>query len=432
MYNVYVETYGCSANQNNSELMTGILARRGLNIVSNEKLADIIIVNTCIVKGPTINKIFARIKELAKGDKKLIIAGCMASIPEQVKKIKKIAKASFLGSHNIKDIARAVKDIMEGKNIQLTDIKDEIKLCIPKIRKGKIIGITQILEGCPGECSYCITRFAKGRLFSYPEQEILKNIQADLDAGCKEIWLTSQDNSAYGVDGKKTNLAELLRNILKIKRKFMIRLGMMNPNHVIPILDELIECYKDKRVYKFLHIPLQSGSDSVLKDMNRKYKAKDFLKIVEEFRKNFPEMSLATDIICGYPTETAEDFEKSLEIARKIQPDIVNISRYWPMKGTKASKLEQLNQKEIIKRTSELMNLFDNLAFEKNKKIVNKEYECLVDKKGFDNTWLCRNENYKLIAIKSSKKLLGEKIKVKITKAMPHYILGEYLLDIKK
>jgi MiaB-like tRNA modifying enzyme len=436
MYNAYVETYGCSANHNNSEIIKGLLARAGFNIVINEENADIIIVNTCIVKGPTINKIFERVRGLISEKKKLIIAGCMADVHSQIRNIKNIKKdskplVSFAGSHHIKEIARVAGNLLQGKEAELSAQKNEVKLCMPKIRQNEVTGITQILEGCLGNCNYCITRFAKGSLFSYPKEEIIRNIKEDLSSGCREIWLTSQDNAAYGLDAENgkngETLIDLLKDILALKGRFFIRLGMMNPNHVVPILKDLIKCYKDDKMYKFLHLPLQSGSNKVLGEMDRKYNADDFLKIVERFRMHFPDLTLSTDIICGYPTETAEDFEKSLEIARKIQPDIVNISRYWPMPGTSASKLKQLAQEEIIRRTTELMKLFDNLAFEKNKKLVNKEYDCLVNKKGIDGTWLCRNKNYKLIGIRTKEKILGKIIKVKIKKATPHYLIGNIL-----
>jgi MiaB-like tRNA modifying enzyme len=427
MYNVYVETYGCSANQNNSEIIRGILSRAGFCMVSSEKNADIAIINTCIVKGPTLQKMFSRIKEAA-ASKKVIVAGCMADVPSQVFRIKKLNdKISFVGSHHIREIGKVAADVLRGKHASVTEFKDEVKLCMPKIRENKVIGITQILEGCRGDCSFCLTRFAKGRLFSYPKEQILKNIKGDIESGCKEIWLTSQDNAAYGIDLKgKYRLPDLLRDILKIKGNFKIRLGMMNPNHVVLILNELIECYRDEKMYKFLHIPVQAGSDRVLKDMNRKYKVKDFVKIVSAFKAKFSDMMLSTDIICGYPTETS-DFRETLELINKIQPDVVNISRYWPMPGTPAALLRQLADEEIMKRSNALSRMFTDLVSAKNKKFVGMNAECLVDKKGFENTWLCRDGNYRLVAVKSDGKIMGKTILVRLKKAFAHYLIGEII-----
>jgi len=428
MYNIYIETYGCSANQNNSEIIAGILTRAGFNIIISEKDADIAIINTCIVKGKTLQKMFSRIENVSR-NKRVIVTGCMADIPSQVSRLKRLGKEiSFVGSHHIKEIAKVVGNVIRGKEVELTRHKDEIKLCMPKIKANNVIGITQILEGCLGNCTYCITRFAKGSLFSYPKEQIIINIKADLDGGCKEIWLTSQDNAAYGLDTEENEkLTDLLADILKIKGRFLIRLGMMNPNHVVPIIDKLIECYKDEKMFKFLHLPLQSGSDKVLKDMNRKYKVKDFVKIVSAFKAKFPDMMLGTDIICGYPTETSDDFRETLELMNKIQPDIINISRYWPMPGTPAALIKQLPDEEIMKRSNALSRMFTDLVSAKNKKFVGMNAECLVDKKGFENTWLCRDGNYRLVAVKSDGKILGKTILVRLKKAMPHYLIGEII-----
>jgi len=426
MYNIYIETYGCSANQNNSEIIKGLLSRLGFCIVASEKNADVVIVNTCIVKGPTLQKMFSRIKSIRK---KVIVAGCMADVPAQVFRIKKLnEKISFVGSHHVKDIGKAVADVINGKQGLLVEPNDEVKLCMPKMRENNVIGITQILEGCLGDCSYCITRFAKGRLFSYPKEQILKNIKADLAAGCKEIWITSQDNAAYGLDLKgKYRLPDLINDILKIKGNFRVRLGMMNPNHVVSMLRELIECYKDERMYKFLHIPVQAGSDQVLKSMNRKYKVRDFVKIVSEFRKHFPDMMLSTDIICGYPTETSDNFRETLELVKQIQPDVVNISRYWPMPGTPAALLEQLLSDEVMKRSNALSRMFTDIISAKNQKFVGSNVECLADKRGFDDTWLCRDDNYRLVAVRSQGKLLGKIILARIKKSFAHYLIGEII-----
>ena len=377
--NIYIETYGCSANQNNGEIMAGLLSRAGHIIVNNENIADICILNSCIVKGPTLQKMLSRIKQLSR--KKLIVAGCMPDVFSQ--SILKIApKASLVGSHHVNEIVRAVKSLIERKQVSLIkegdllgnlgSIQKEERLCKPKNYKNKIIGITQISEGCLGDCSYCVVRLVKGHLHSYPAESIIKNIQNDLQSGCKEIWLTSQDCASYGLDNpnKKIFLPELLEKILSLKGKFIVRLGMSNPNHIISIADELIELYKHKKMFKFLHIPLQSGSNKILKLMNRKYNAEDFAKIIIKFRKEIPEITISTDIIAGFPTETDSDFNETLNLLNKTKPDIINISRYWPMPGTKAALMPQLEQKVVMKRTDELMNLHNQLTLSINNLIT--------------------------------------------------------------
>ncbi|MEK6820425.1 MAG: tRNA (N(6)-L-threonylcarbamoyladenosine(37)-C(2))-methylthiotransferase [Nanoarchaeota archaeon] len=355
---IYFETYGCTANQNNTEIMKGLVRQVGLELTNNTDIADLLVINTCIVKEPTEKKIERRISSLLKkySKKPMIIAGCM---PEtRAGKLRK-KNIYLLGTHHVKDIAKLIKKILENKYEEKEFLAEnnEIKLGLPKIPRIDKIGITQIAEGCLGNCSFCITKLAKGKLFSYPEEKILENIKNDISAGCKEIWLTSQDNAAYGLPEKR-KLPELLRKIFALKGRFQVRLGMMNPENVLPILSELIEIYRHKKMKKFLHLPLQSGSNKILKEMNRKYSAEDWLKIVNMFRKEIPELFLSTDIIVGFPSETEEDFEKSCNIVEKIKPDMLNISRFWSMKPAPASKLKQLPVKTIKSRAKYIQSLY--------------------------------------------------------------------------
>jgi MiaB-like tRNA modifying enzyme len=417
---VYIETYGCSANQNNSEILAGLLCSNGFTVLQNPKLADIIIINTCIVKGKTEQRMRSAIKNYS--GKKMVVCGCMPDVEAKI--IKEIApKASLLGTHHFSDIAKVVRKTIEGDRVELIDKQDEIKLCMPKIAKNKIIGINQISEGCLGSCTYCYTRQAKGKLFSYPKDLILKSIQNDISSGAKEIWLTSQDCAAYGMDKGKHELPELLEAILSLKGKFFVRLGMSNPNNVKPILKKLIECYKNKKMFKFLHIPIQSGSDKVLEDMERQYKIKDVEAIIQAFRKELPEMLISTDIICGYPAETEQDFEQTVQLIKKLKLDIVNTSKFCSMPRTFASRLKQLPSEEIKSRSSKLSFLHKQINLEKNKALVGKTYPCIIDDYEDAKTMIARNINYKPILIKSGK--LGDYADIKIVNNTETHLLGK-------
>ena len=420
-YNIYIESYGCTANQNNGEIIKGILASRGFNIVENEKIADVIIINTCVVKGPTLKKMEARIKHFSS--KKLIVAGCMPEAYAHI--IKKIApKASIVSVHHIKKIANAMKSVLEGKQVVFSGKSKEIKLNLPRIQKNKIIGIVQISQGCIHNCSYCIVRSVKGNLFSYPKEAILKDVATMLQRGCKEIWITSQDNACYGCDKGKHELPLLLEEILKLKGRFFVRLGMMHPSSLRPIIDEVLTCYKNEKMFKFLHLPVQSGSNRILKLMNRNYKVEDFLKLTEKFREKFPHGTLSTDIIVGYPGETREDFEKTMQLIEKIKPEILNISKFWPMPGTKACLAKrQIDESEKKERAIELMKLHMRICAEKNKKYIGQKLRVIVD--SYKASWIGRTENYKLVAIKTQKKdLLGKFVDVIIENATPRYLVG--------
>ncbi|MBS3073668.1 tRNA (N(6)-L-threonylcarbamoyladenosine(37)-C(2))-methylthiotransferase [Candidatus Pacearchaeota archaeon] len=427
---IYLESYGCSANQNNAEIIAGILEKSGYIIVKNPEIkSDIAIINTCIVKGPTMQRMIFRIKELAKKHAKIIVIGCFVDYADE--RIKKLVKESnkkcllsMVSVKQIGNIRKAVNDLLNGKenifierkNTEKTNKNRELKLNKPKQNSNKIIGITQISEGCVGNCAYCAVKLAKGDLFSYPRKEILENIEKDLKSGAKEIWITSQDNAIYGLDKGKFELPLLLRDILKLKHRFVIRLGMMNPSSLKEILPEMIEIYKDKKMLKFIHIPVQSGSDNVLREMNRPYKVRGFVDIIDKFRKEVPDILISTDIIIGYPTETQGDFQKTLDLIRLIQPNVVNLSRFWPMPKTKAAELDQLDPDILFGRSIILKELCNKIALEKNINYLGKEIEILIDEKNKRGNLIGRNDNYKQILLPLNEKRvkIGDKIKVKI------------------
>ncbi len=186
-------------------------------------------------------------------------------------------------------------------------------LGLPKIPVNRIVGIVPINYGCLGSCSYCCVLFARGRLRSYRIDELVERIKCDLASGVKEVWLTSQDTACYGKD-IAVSLADLLREVCRVEGEFFVRVGMMTPNYALEILDDLIQAYKDEKVFKFLHLPVQSGDDEVLRLMNRLYSVEDFRRIVNSFREKIPEITLATDVICGFPGESKEAFQQTVEL----------------------------------------------------------------------------------------------------------------------
>lgn len=429
---VYIETYGCSANQNNSEIMAGLLKQNGYEITNNEKIADIIIINSCIVKGKTETKIKRRIQDLSKLNKLLIISGCIAQT--EFNSIKKLYnKSILLGTHHIKDIVKIIKDSIENnidssKQKEYLSEKNEEKLILPKIPLNKLISITQISEGCLGECSYCKTRLAKGKLYSYNKENIIKSIKNDLQSGAKEVWITSQDCASYGIDRGKNELPLLLNEIISLKGNFKIRIGMMNPNNLYQILDPMLEIYESEKVYKFLHIPIQSASNNVLKDMKRQYKIEIAEEIITKFREKFPNGTIATDIITGYPTEKEYDHKMNMEFIQKYKPDVFNLSKFSKHKGTEAAKHEQLSIEIINKRTSELMKMHRDSAMENKKKYLNKELKVFVNKISAPGLYEARDENYNIVLIKSrDKSIFGKTIDMKIKEVGAHHMIGEVI-----
>ncbi|MHA1874357.1 MAG: tRNA (N(6)-L-threonylcarbamoyladenosine(37)-C(2))-methylthiotransferase [Candidatus Heimdallarchaeaceae archaeon] len=415
---IYREVYGCSANVADYEIASGLLERNGFKLVNNENQSDLNILFTCVVKTPTSNRMIHRIKELTKLNKPLIVAGCMPKTEKEV--IEKInPKASLLGPDSIEKVVDVVNATLSGKKIVILKDLRKPKICLPRIRKNPVIHICEISTGCLSNCSYCEVKYARGKLFSYPTDLIAEEIRQSLKDGCKEIWLTSQDCGCWGRDFN-SNLPQLLDKISKIDGKFFIRIGMMNPLHTKDIVDELIDSYKSEKIFKFLHLPVQSGSDRILEKMNRGYRVRDFIEIVRRFREEFSSMTLWTDVIVGFPGETEEDFKKTIALIKKIKPDVVNISKFGPRPGTEAAKMKQLPSELINKRSKKLTKVVKKIQLKKNEGWVGWEGEVLIDE--VNKNFIGRNFAYKPIILKEGK--LGKFKRIKITHSSSTSLFG--------
>lgn len=420
MPKVYMETYGCCANKNDSEIMIALLRKHGFEIVDSPKDSDINIINTCVVKQATASRMIERIRSLTSLNKPLVVAGCMAKAEtERVEKIN--PKASLIGPTAIDKIIEVVQSTLEGKKIKELN-GNANKAALPSIRYNSIIEIVQISNGCLSSCTFCETKLARGNLTSYRIGDIKRKIEGAIKNGAKEIWLTSQDNSAYGLD-IGTNLIELLENILEIEGKYWIRVGMMNPLHFKRMeVEKLADLFKNEKIFKFVHIPLQSGSNKVLKDMRRGYTVEEFLDWINIFRRKVKDITVATDIIVGYPTEDEKDFEKTIEVLKELRPDVVNLSKFSPRPNTYAAKLKKLHSKVVDERSKTLHKIIREILFENNKKWLNWEGEVLVDEKK-DDGYVGRNIYYKPIFLRNGE--FGNFIKVKIKKIYSTFLEGE-------
>ena len=413
MVKVHFTTQGCSSNLRESEIMMGLLDNSGYEIAKDENESEVNIVNICTVKGDmTALKEVIRLKKKFPG-KKIIVAGCInESIVPKIKNLDK--NISLINTHNLGKISVVVENSLENKTLELLDKRYEQKVNLPSVRRNPVIGIVNILNGCNYFCTFCSTKLVKGKLFSYPVDAIREDVKSHLKAGCREIWITSNDTGAYMVDqGGKPRLVELMGQILSIPLDFKVRIGMMNPGNTLPVLDKLIELYNHPKMFKFLHIPVQAGNNEVLKAMNRKYSAEDFIKIVEAFRKEIPEITISTDIIVGFPSETEEQFNDSLELIKKTRPDIINISRYAARDGTIAARMKQFSTNELKRRSKLMTDVFRKIAYENNKKWLNWEGKILIDEKGKGGSWIGRNDFYKPVIVKGNFKL-GDEIQVVI------------------
>ncbi|HIE18908.1 TPA: tRNA (N(6)-L-threonylcarbamoyladenosine(37)-C(2))-methylthiotransferase, partial [Candidatus Bathyarchaeota archaeon] len=401
----------------------------GYRLSNDPEKTDIILINTCGVKKPTGDRIIERIRHLSQLNRPLIICGCLPRI--NPKAIQKAAPnfAAMLDPRSVDRIVKAARFAQNGgRNIFFFSEVPPPKLSQPMLRLSRVIEIIAISEGCLGSCAYCCVRFARGRLHSFPKDDILEKVKKAVSEGIKEIWLTSQDSGAYGRD-IGTNPAELLNECSEISGRFMIRVGMMNPNHALGILPELVESFKSKKIFNFLHLPVQSGDNEVLKKMNRRYTVEEFKKTVEAFRKEIPNLTLSTDIICGFPGEDSMAFENTISLIKEVKPDIVNVSKFFPRPGTPAEKMKQLDVKLIKDRSRRLSEIVRSISLEGNKRWLGWEGEILVDEKGKDSSWIGRNMAYKPIVVKSKENLIGRFLKVKVTKAFSTYLEADIVND---
>ena len=362
MSNIYVKVYGCSANLADAEIIKGLLKENSHTLVTSPKDANACVVLTCVVKTPTERKIIKELRQLDKSGKPLVIAGCMPkAMSDTVEKM--FPNASLVGPDDLGRINEVVEGLFSGEKLTYINGYPTDRTCKPRIRNNKIIHIAPICTGCLGNCSYCIVKKARGRLHSFEPEKIVEDIKLALQDGCKEIWLTAEDTAAYRFN--KIRLPELVNLVTQIEGDFMVRVGMMTPNQALPILDDLIHSYKSPKVFKFLHVPVQSGNDAVLKKMNRRYTVNDFKELISRFRREIPDVGISTDIICGFPGETIEQFNDSLRLVEWLRPDVLNISRFWSRPGTEAASLpDQLHGRETKERSRALTELWRNLGVE--------------------------------------------------------------------
>ncbi|MEM1564092.1 MAG: tRNA (N(6)-L-threonylcarbamoyladenosine(37)-C(2))-methylthiotransferase [Candidatus Bathyarchaeia archaeon] len=423
---VFLKSFGCSTNLADGEVMAGCLARAGFKLVDNLADAEIVVYNTCAVKGPTENRMIDLLKRVPRG-KKLLVVGCLPLINFD-RLCREVHFDGVAGPALGDKIIEIVNDVLRGKRIVALENADKAKpnLNLPRVRINPVVGIIPINYGCLGSCAYCCVVFARGRLRSYSIKEILDRVKADLNEGVREFWLASQDTACYGRD-MGTNLAELIEAVCDVEGDFKVRVGMMTPNMAMDILENLIETYKNEKVFKFVHLPVQSGDDYILEKMRRLYKVSDFKRIVDAFRAVFPKITIATDIICGFPGEDEKAFDRTMQLIEEVKPDIVNISKFFARPGTPAATMRDVVVpfSEIKRRSAVLSSLTSKIALEKNREWVGWEGEILIDEVGkVAGSWIGRNFAYKPIVVKSTKDMLGKVIHTKIYDATSTYLEG--------
>ncbi|MFH0870208.1 MAG: tRNA (N(6)-L-threonylcarbamoyladenosine(37)-C(2))-methylthiotransferase [archaeon] len=413
---IFIRTFGCTLNQSDSEVMAGLLLEAGHIIVESADQAQIIIFNTCTVKDNPEKRFFFELEKARAAGKFVVVAGCVSQADPMNKKLIDI---SILGVDNISQIAEVVEEAIAGGVVRLIAHGKNPRLNLPKIRRNPAVEIIPICAGCLGECSYCKTRHARGSLVSYDPEAIKQQFKTAVKEGVKEIWLTSQDNGAYGKD-IGLSLPELMKELLEIKGDYIVRIGMINPDHALEFIGGLIDILKHPRVFKFVHLPLQSGNDRILKMMNRKYSVADFVFLVKKLREAIPDITLATDVIVGFPSETDQEFEDTCALLEKLRIPVINITKFYPRPGTPAKKLKMLPNNVAKSRSLRLSMLYRKVIT--NAEWIGWQGEVIIDEMGKDGSWAGHNDYYKQVVIKNAKLSLGQKVMVKVVKAEQFYL----------
>jgi len=392
---IWFEGYGCTANQGETLEMREHANQLGHELATDSSTAETVVLGTCTVIESTQNRMEKRISELMDQGKNVIVSGCMATADTKVLN-SKFPNAPLVSPGDIDGLGDLI-----GRGG-----------CKPETLESPFAAILPISSGCLGRCTYCATLKARGRVKSRSVNDIFFKAQYAIDSGSKELLLTSQDNGAFGAD-TDSSLENLLNELSHLEGDFRLRVGMLNPMLVSGRSKEMAEAWGDSRTYKFMHLPIQSGSQKILDSMTRDHTIEEFWEVVEVFREYYPEMMIITDIITGFPGETEEDHQETVKLLNQLSPDLVNVTRFSPRKGTPASRYKRIDGRIVKKRSRELTNLRKELGAKSFKRFVGRQTSILTVENQRSGSTLCRDDNYRPIILKKELPL-GEFHDVKI------------------
>lgn len=413
---VAIISQGCAANFGDGEKIARVLSTKFRTTFSipQDEVPVAFYLNVCTVKGNSGALKLLREAHGAFPQAEIFVLGCAP------KDFRNDAQNFFPGVKftTLAELQNALQEASHDEGISLSS-----KI----LRASPFTGIVNIEEGCQDACAFCSTHLVKGRLHSFSEESIVEQVLNLVNDGCKEIQLTGQDCGCYGFD-TGTNLAKLVQKILlHVPGDYKLRLGMGNPRHVLTYIDALLECFDDDRVYKFVHLPVQSGSEGVLKLMNRRHTAQDFVTLAKLFQRKFARFTLSTDMIVGFPGETDQDFLGTLNVLKETRPTVCNITRFVPRPHTKAFEMESTDKvPDAIKhkRSAALAEAFQEIALQNNSLWIGYEGNVVTEKQGHRRaTTIARNEAYSPVALQGDFEP-GTKLKVRITGAETFALLA--------
>ncbi|XP_047651437.1 threonylcarbamoyladenosine tRNA methylthiotransferase isoform X1 [Phacochoerus africanus] len=431
---IWIRTWGCSHNNSDGEYMAGQLAAYGYKITENASDADLWLLNSCTVKNPAEDHFRNSIKKAQEENKKIVLAGC---VPQAQPRQDYLKGLSIIGVQQIDRVVEVVEETIKGHSVRLLGQKKDngkrlggARLDLPKIRKNPLIEIISINTGCLNACTYCKTKHARGNLASYPIDELVDRAKQSFQEGVCEIWLTSEDTGAYGRD-IGTSLPTLLWKLVEvIPEGAMLRLGMTNPPYILEHLEEMAKILNHPRVYAFLHIPVQSASDTVLMDMKREYCVADFKRVVDFLKDKVPGITIATDIICGFPGETDQDFQETVKLVEEYKFPSLFINQFYPRPGTPAAKMEQVPAQVKKQRTKDLSRVFHSYNPYDHK--IGERQQVLVTEESFDSKfYVAHNQFYEQVLVPKNPTFMGKMVEVDIYESGKHFMKGQPVSDAK-
>ena len=433
MKKYYITTMGCQLNENDSEKIAGIVEKMGFEKTEKLEEADLVIYNTCCVRENAEERLFGKLGELKKQKEEkgtiIAIGGCMMQEPAMLEKIKKSYNYTDIvfGTHTLHKFEEDLKKTLEsGKRVRdVIDIDGEVIEGLPIKRNDSSKASVTIMYGCNNFCTYCIVPYVRGRERSRKPEDILNEVKELAEEGYKEITLLGQNVNSYN-GGEGYKFANLLNDVCKIDG--IERIRFISP-HPKDFTDDVIEAIaNNSKIARVIHLPLQSGSSEVLKKMNRKYTKEQYLALVDKMKTRIPDIVLSTDIIVGFPDETEEDFEDTLDVVRKVNYEQVYMFIYSRREGTVADKMENQIPEEIKhQRFDRLKELFDSRVSENNQKYIGTTQRILVDgySKNDKETLTGRTDTNKVVNFKGNEELIGKMIDIKIIEEHKWYLAGE-------
>lgn len=441
----YIDTMGCALNENDSLKYRGIIEACGYMLTDTVDNANLVLFNTCAIRENAEEKLYGRLGQLKAKKRQakecgtdflICIVGCMSEQESVISKIKESYPFVdvLLGTRSMAHFAErlyiAMKDNKKTRGIE-EDVHDVLE-DVPIVYEDGFKASVSIIYGCNNFCSYCIVPYVRGRERSRLPQDIVKDIKYLASIGYKEITLLGQNVNSYGNDfnGEFSgySFVDLLKEVDKTEGIDIIKFTSPHPKD---FTDELIEYIaKNQKISRQLHLPLQSGSTKILKDMNRKYTKEQYLKLVDKIRSKVPDVSFSTDIIVGFPGETEEDFQDTLDVVKKVNFDMIYMFCYSVRKGTRAEKMEnQIEEKVKVERLERLKSLYEQMIDENNKKKIGKVYKILIEGKSKNNDlkYTGRTIDNKIVIFDANERDIGTIRDVKITENNLWYLTGEII-----